>query len=209
MAFLNRFGRHAAPMLGLRMGWWFESISDWQSGLETIRQRRYGVIDCRGGRFVAIHFRPVPRLVSAWEVWTLGHWMHRLRPGDRCLVYYNQPRRCPNYLVLMYLVSFRDTSIGTLRRGLAALDEVARLKRSDALLCNVASWRISDRVMLRCGWEPHCPSRWSRHFIKRFYGKWPCHPPEALLGFAPSASAGSADSPWSSTPCADSPCGDG
>ncbi len=191
------------------MGWWFASITDWQSGAEAIRDGRYGVIDCRQGRLAAIHLRPVPKLVSAWEVWTLGQWSHRLRPGDRCLVYYNQPRRFPNFLVLIYLLSFRDTSIATVRRALAVLDEVARLKGSDALLCNVASWRISDRVMFRCGWEPHCPSRWSRHFIKRFYGKWPCHPPEALLGFAASSSAGSADAARSSLPCADSPGGDG
>gem|GEM_PF-788058 len=196
-------------MLELRMGWWPESITDWEAGIETIRWRRYGVIECRQGAFAALHLRPLPKLVSVWEVWTLGHWRHRLWPGDRCLAYYNQPRRFPNFLVLIYLVSFRDTSIGTLRRALAVLEEVARLKRSDALLCNVATWRISDRVMLRLGWEPHCPSRWSRHFIKRFYGKWPCHPPEALLGFAPSASAGLADSPGSLMPCADSPNGEG
>lgn len=191
------------------MGWWLESITDLQADADLIRQRRYGVIDCRQGRLAAIHLRPFPKLVSAWEVWTVGQWSHRLRPGDRCLVYYNQPRRFPNFLVVIYLLSFRDTSVATVRRGLTVLDEVARLKRSDALLCNVASWRISDRVMLRCGWEPHCPSRWSRHFIKRFYGKWPCHPPEALLGFAASCSAGSAESPRSSTQCADSPNGHG
>ncbi len=114
------------------MGWWLESITDWQAGAEAIRRRRYGVIDCRQGRFWAIHLRPLPKLVSAWEVWTLGQWSHRLRPGDRCLLYYNQPRRFPNFLVLKYLVSFRDTSIATVRRGLAVLDEVARLKQSDA-----------------------------------------------------------------------------
>lgn len=196
-------------MLRLRMGWWFESITDWDADSETIRRRRYGVIECRQGRCAAIHLRPLPRLVSTWEVWSIGQWVHRLWPGDRCLLYYNQPWRFPNFLVLKYLVSYRDTSIGTLRRALAVLDEVARLKQSDALLCHVASWRISDRVMLRYGWEPHCLGRWSRHYIKRFYGKWPCHPPEALLGYAPSASAGLAYSPGSSMPCADSPNGEG
>jgi hypothetical protein len=59
------------------------------------------------------------------------------------------------------------------------LDEIARLKRSDALLCDVSNWRISERLMARFGWEPHCPSRWHRHYIKRFYGEYP--PPAGWL----------------------------
>ena len=49
----------------------------------------------------------------------------------------------------------------------------ARIKRSDALLCDVASNRISDRLMRRWGWESHKPQRWHRNFIKRFYGQYP------------------------------------
>jgi hypothetical protein len=71
--------------------------------------------------------------------------------------------------VLKYVVSARDTPLPTLRRALDVLDEIARLKRSDALLCDVGNWRVSRRLMTRWGWTHHCPSRWHRHYIKRFY----------------------------------------
>jgi hypothetical protein len=56
---------------------------------------------------------------------------------------------------------------------LAILDEIARLKQSDALLCDAISERITTRLLSREGWEPHCPSLFHRHYIKRFYGVYP------------------------------------
>ena len=56
---------------------------------------------------------------------------------------------------------------------LAILDEIARLKQTDAIDCDAANLRISDRVLERFGWEPHRPSKWHRNFIKRFYGVYP------------------------------------
>ena len=63
--------------------------------------------------------------------------------------------------------------MATVCRALAVLDEIARLKQSDAILCEVANWRISREMLARFGWVPHCPSRWHRHYIKRFYGEYP------------------------------------
>ncbi len=102
-----------------------------------------------------------------------GGWRHRYCAGDRIWLYYNQPRRFRNFLVLRYVVSNRDTSLATVRRALDALEEIARLKQSDALLCDAGNWRISAKLLDRLGWAPHCPSRWHRHFIKRFYGQYP------------------------------------
>jgi hypothetical protein len=56
---------------------------------------------------------------------------------------------------------------------LTALDDVAELKKSDALLCDAANTRISDRLIRRFGWQPHKPQRWHRNYIKRFYGEYP------------------------------------
>jgi hypothetical protein len=114
--------------------------------------------------------RPWPAVVSLPDVLLLGRWRHRRRSGDRMRIYYNQPLRCSNYLVLKYAESTSRTSMATLTRALGALDAVARLKRSDALLCDASNPRITVRAMRRFGWEPHCPSRFHRHFIKRFYG---------------------------------------
>jgi hypothetical protein len=145
----------------------------------TLAHGRYGVIEVRNGQLAAIHLRRWPKLISALEVEWLGHRLHAHAPGDRCRLYYNQPRRCPNYLALKYVVSQRDCTLATFHRALVVLDEVARLKGSDALLCDVWNLRISDRLLARCGWEPHKPQRWHRHFIKRFYGTYPPPRPEA------------------------------
>ena len=87
--------------------------------------------------------------------------------------YYNQPRRHSNYLSVAFVLSHRDGTLATFRRALTVLDEVARLKRTDAILCDAWNWRISDRLAARWGWEPHKPQRWHRNFIKRFYGVYP------------------------------------
>ena len=154
----------------------YETITDLNAGADALRRRRYGVIEVADGRFRHVRLRPVPKIVLAPEILLLGQAYHRFRRGDRILLYYNQPRRSSNYLALKYAVSSRQTSMGTVCRALAVLDEIARLKRSDALLCDVGNWRISRALLARCGWVPHCPSRWHRHYIKRFYGTYPPRP---------------------------------
>jgi hypothetical protein len=144
---------------------------------DALRRRRYGVIEVIDGRFQRVLLRPWPKVLVGPEVLWLGKWLHRRRRGDRILFYYNQPWRFPNFLALAYTLSARETSMRSLRVGLQALDEIARLKRSDALLCDVGNGRISERFMRHWGWEPHCPAAWRhRHFIKRFYGTYPPRP---------------------------------
>jgi hypothetical protein len=88
-------------------------------------------------------------------------------------LYYNQPWRFLNFLALKYVASTGGTSYATFRAALVALDELAELKGVDALLCDAANTRISDRLLARFGWAPHKPQRWRRNFIKRFYGVYP------------------------------------
>jgi hypothetical protein len=161
----------------------FENVTDWAEGTGVLRRRRYGVIEVAEGQFRRVLLRPFPRIVSAPEILLVGGTYHRHRRGDRCLLYYNQPWRFPQFLALKYIVSARQTTLRTFTRALAVLDEIARLKRSDALLCDVGNWRISTKLMARWGWQPHCPSRWHRYYIKRFYGEYP--PPPRWLRAAP------------------------
>ena len=79
----------------------------------------------------------------------------------------------PNYLALKYIVSTLGTSYATFRAALTVLDAIAALKQSDAILCDAANVRITDRLLARFGWEPHKPQRWHRNFIRRFYGNYP------------------------------------
>ena len=152
---------------------WFETTTDLREGADAIRRRSFGVIEARDGQFRRIRLRPFPKLVSLPEIFILGRYVHAHRRDDRCLLFYDQPRRHPNFLAVKYVISGRGTSYQTLRRTAEALDEVARLKGTDALLCELATWRISREMMARWGWEPHCNSRWRRHYIKRFYGTYP------------------------------------
>ncbi len=49
----------------------------------------------------------------------------------------------------------------------------SRIKGSDAIVTDVANFRISERLLARLGWERHTASRWHRNYIKRFYGQYP------------------------------------
>ncbi len=147
----------------------FETVHDLAVDSDRIRKRRYGMIETAAGKFQCLRLRPYPKLLSLPEIVPAGEWLTRRAIGDRCLLYYNQPLRYPNFLAVKYIVSCRGTSLATLRRALLVLDEIARLKRTDALLGDVTNLRISDRFLRRWGWEPHTQSRWHRNFIKRFY----------------------------------------
>lgn len=140
----------------------FETVVDLTEGAEAIRRRRYGMIEVVDGRFRRILLQPVPKTVSSLGV-LLGQFHHWYRDENRICLYYCQPWRFPSYLTLKYAVSGRRTTLGSLSRALAVLDEIARIKHSDALLCDVSNWRISREQAARWGWTPHCPSRWHRH----------------------------------------------
>lgn len=152
-----------------------ETIDDLVTGCERIRARRYGVIETANGEFRSLCLRSWPKLIAAPEFLPLGPRYHQRGEADRCLLYYNQPRRMPNFLALKYIVSTLGTSYQTFRAALKVLDAIAEMKRIDAIVCDAANVRLSDRLMARLGWEPHKPQRWHRNFIRRFYGVYPLH----------------------------------
>ena len=155
------------------MAAWFETVRSLVGEHEdVIRTRRYGVIEVRGGEFVGIHMRPWPKIVSVAEAWWDGGVRSR-KTRDRCLLYYNQPVTSSDYLALKYIVSSQATGLKTIRESLRVLDEVARIKRSDAIVCEVSNLRISDRLLARWGWERHVLASRRRHHIRRFYGSYP------------------------------------
>jgi hypothetical protein len=158
------------------------SPGDWQrfrearslvDDAELLRRAPYGVIEIADGELARVVLRPWPKLVSLPEVWWLGGRYHDKAVGDRCRLYYNQPRSCPNFLALKYVVSSREGTYASFRKALQVLDEIARLKRTDAIVCEAYNLRLSDRLAARWGWERHFPSSRRRHFIKRFYGRYP------------------------------------
>lgn len=131
------------------------------------------MIQARNGRFESILFRPWPKLVSARDLWPVGDDYHERGPADRCRLYFNQPLGHGSYLALKYIATTPGSSYRTLLATLRALDAVAQLKGTDALVCDAANSRLSDRFLARQGWQPHAPMPWRRNYIKRFYGVYP------------------------------------
>jgi hypothetical protein len=150
----------------------FESVSDLESGGSTIRRRSYGVIEVRSGRLARIVFRPWPKTFTADDVLWRGQFSTRGRRHDFCRLYFNQPRAHPGYLALKFIVGEFGTTFATIRCAALVLDEIARLKRIDAVLCHVSTNHISNRLLRRWGWEPHLVESSRRQFIKRFYGTY-------------------------------------
>ena len=126
-----------------------------------------------GTRPTPLRLRPWPKTISLAEILLWGRGFHLRAEGNRCWLYYNQPRRHRNFLALKYVVSSRHSTLRTFRSSLIVLDEIARLKGTDAIVCEVSNLRISDRLLKRWGWQSHVPSSRRRHFIKRFYGTYP------------------------------------
>jgi len=150
----------------------FETVTDLERDAEILRRRRYGVVEAVEGRLWQVRLRPFPKLVSAIDILLVGRWRHEILRQDRCLLFYNQPLWHPGFLAVTCLASGRGTRLATVCRALETLDRIAEIKRVDALLCDVANPRISAEILARWGWEPHCPSRWHRNYIKRFYGRY-------------------------------------
>jgi hypothetical protein len=155
------------------MGGWFETVTDLQSGRDAIARRAYGVIEVRRGELFRIVFRPWPKWFTGDDVVLRSPLFPSQMLSDSCRLYYNQPLAQPNYLALKYIISSLGTRFATIRRAMQVLDEVARIKRSDAIVCHVSSRSVSDRLMERWGWERHLMTSRRRHFIKRFYGQYP------------------------------------
>lgn len=151
----------------------YTAIHDLLAQRDDVARGRYGVIETRNGEFHSLEYRPLPKLISLPEVWPVRLKFHAKGPEDRCRLFFNQPRGMANFLALKYIVSTDGTSYGTFRAALAALDQIAAIKRTDAIVCDAANIRLTDRLMQRLGWEPHKPQRWHRNFIRRFYGQYP------------------------------------
>ena len=161
----------------------FETVTDLEGGADVLRRRRYGRIEIVEGRLVGVHLRPFPARAWWWQPLVTGRLHHAFRRGDRCELFYNQPRGWPDFLALVYVRSARDTSLASFRQATLVLEAIARIKGSHALLCEAANRRISDRLLRRWGWTSHAPMLWHRNFIKRLYD---------VNGLAPQATSGEA-----------------
>lgn len=158
-------GKFGIASLGIR------ESSSFTNQEERIKKWRCGVVRTEQGRLCGIVGRWWAYQGNILQTW----WDLRWRPlqQDRCDLYYSQPWSSPGFLTLSYVRSGPRTSLSTFYAATLALDQIARLKDSNAIVCHVTNDRISDRLLARWGWEKHCLDWPGRHFIKRFYGNYP------------------------------------
>jgi len=154
---------------------WFEQFENLEDARPLIARRRYGVIEVQAGQFASIRFKPWPKTISRMEI-SLSN---RLRSGrndiDRCRLYYNLPISTPGFLTIAYIESNPETSWKTARRAMETVDWIAEIRDVNAAVSELSNEKISDRLMDRLGWQTHCEHLSGRHFIKRYYGKFPKH----------------------------------
>src|SRR5260221_11111067 len=98
------------------MGSFFETVTDLEANAETLRRRRYGVIEISAGRLVGVHLRPWPKLVSLVSVLG-GQGDHKPVGGDRMWRDYNQPPACANFLGLTFGGAARGTTWATAQQA--------------------------------------------------------------------------------------------
>jgi hypothetical protein len=146
-------------------------IADIAASRKALAACRAGRIRTRQGRLEAVYGRWWPYCGSLLGVWWDARYL--TQAADCCDLYFHVPLTAPGFLSLDYARSGRRASVTTSYAALLVLDEIARLKQSQAIVCHVTNERLTDRFMRRRGWEPHCPHWTGRHFIKRFYGSYP------------------------------------
>lgn len=164
---LNRLPPRSLASLGLAS---VTNLSD-ASQCQRLVRRRSGCIVTAAGCLAAIHGRWWAYRGNLMQV-AYDNRFGSLA-GDICELYYHQPWSATNFLTLSYIHTGHGASLSTLYAACLVLDEVARLRRTDAIVCHATNDRISDRFFARWGWQAHCLHMSGRHFIKRFYGKYP------------------------------------
>ncbi len=123
----------------------FETVTDLIEGAETLRRRPLwrhrgrrpaGSAACGCVRFRGSSLSP--------KSYFWGGCITGRRSGDRIRDLLQPALPIPQLsCVALRGLGAGATTMATLCRALAVLDEITRLKRSDAILCEVANWRIS------------------------------------------------------------------
>lgn len=157
-------------VLASGLGFGIQPVSNIAQHAELLANRRCGRIVAERGQLEAVYGRWWPYIGSLLQTWIDKRF--RLVTSDRCELYYHAPLTSSKFLTLSYVRSGPKTSLSTFYASTLVLDEIARLRRANAIVCNVTNVRITDRLMQRWGWEEHCQDWAGRHFIKRLYGEY-------------------------------------
>ncbi len=148
-----------------------DSVSDPRANEAKIRQWKCGRIVMRAGKLIEIQQRLLCGNVSVAEVWLQAKYGRR--DDDCCWLDYHQPLGMPSFLTLDYIRAGTLASYKTLIGACQTLDEIARIRSTAAVVAHVTNRNISDRLLLRHGWERHMEHWKGRHWIRRYYDGYP------------------------------------
>ena len=133
--------------------------------VDRVRGWSYGELELSNGELLGIYPRWWPKLASQWESFHDSYL--RNLPADFCRVYYAFPRRAPGFMSVLYARSGPNTQYKTLYKAVVVTDEIAKLRNSDAIVCQTISPRASERLMNRWGYVRHAFVLGDNHYIKR------------------------------------------
>ena len=145
-------------------------ITDPRGQADLLRSWKAGRIIMRNGRLAKICRRRWAAPASVARVWFQSRF--RRGAGDECILDYHSPR-IGGFVVLDYIRSEPGTQFKTFRGACQVLDEIAKRREAVAILAHVSTDAISDRLLLRWGWQRHAAHLNGRHWIKRFYQGYP------------------------------------
>ena len=136
-----------------------------EENAEKVSSWRYGEIELANGRLNAIYPRWWPRMGSLWE----SRWdnFYRTMPADHCIAYYAFPHSAPGYMSVLYARSGPNTQYKTVYSAVSTMDQIAKLRNSNAIVCQMVSQRGTERLMNRWGYVRHATSLGDNHYIKR------------------------------------------
>lgn len=148
-----------------------DAIDDPRREAEKIRRWRCGRIVMQAGRLVEVQRRLSSGSVSMAQVW----WQAKYGRNDDeiCWIDYHQPIGMSAFLTLDYVRSGTRAGYRSFRGATVVLDEIARLRGTLAIVAHVSNGNISDRLLVRLGWQRHLDSWNGRHWIRRFYDGYP------------------------------------
>ncbi len=138
---------------------------------DKIRRWRSGRIVMKAGRLVEVQRRLTTGSVSVAQVW----WQAKYGRSDDdvCWIDYHQPFGMSQFLTLDYVRAGNRAGYQSFRGAAHVLDEIARLRGSLAIVAHVTNSQLTDRLLVRLGWQRHLDGWKGRHWIRRFYDGYP------------------------------------
>ncbi|TWT82130.1 hypothetical protein CA13_35910 [Planctomycetes bacterium CA13] len=147
------------------------SVTNLKTGASQLRRWRCGRIVIKGGKFVEVQHRLTTGNVSVAQVWWQAKY-GRMN-DDICWLDYHQPLGMPAFLTLDYIRSGYQAGYKSAVGAVEVLYEITRLRRASAIVAHVSNATISDRILVRQGWQRHLEHWSGRHWIRRFYDGYP------------------------------------